>query len=94
MQRLDVERLGGFAGFGNPGSRLRSRGTLENAGLSATDRQCVDALFAHPPSPAGAAIDGFRYRLTRHTEAGSETIEIPEQHVPAAVRQCVRDELV
>ena len=90
---IEVERLGGFAGFGLPGSRLRSRGHVEVAHLAAADRTALAALFekapAAPPMP-----DGFRYRLTRQTAAGPQTVEIAEQHVPESVKGCVSDELI
>ena len=45
--------------------------------------------------PGGAHLpDSFRYRLTRQTARGPQTIEISEQHVPMAVRAIVKDELV
>jgi hypothetical protein len=91
--RVDIERVGGFAGFGGPGSRLRSRGSLESAQLSAADRQSVDALFTRPPK-ANSTADGFIYRLTRHTNNGPQTVDVPEEHVPAIVKHSVKDEIV
>jgi hypothetical protein len=92
--RLQIERLGGLAGFG--GANLKSRGEVAMSDLSPADRQAVEALFADkgkaPPVPRGAA-DMFRYRITRQTPSGPETIEVPEQAVPAALRDSVRDVL-
>ena len=93
MAQVTVERLGGFGGFGLPGSRLRSRGKIDDATLSAADRAAVDALFDHPP-PGPPKPDGFVYRLTRGAGKGAQTIEVAEQHVPDAVKACVKDELV
>jgi hypothetical protein len=93
MAQLDVERLGGFAGFGLPGSHLRSRGVVETADLTPADQQALEVLFDNPPGGAHLP-DSFRYRLTRQTARGPQTIEIPEQHVPMAVRAIVKDELV
>ena len=95
--RLEIERLGGLAGFGLPGSRLRSRGQLDIAQLSAADRLAVDRLFDSPleGKPARDDVrDAFRYRLTRQTAHGARTIEVSEQHVPAALKDCLSDELV
>jgi hypothetical protein len=92
MGRLEVERVGGFAGFGSPGSHLRSRGRIEAADLAPADRKAVEALFDAPPSDH--APDAFRYRLTRQTAHGPQTVEVPERHVPMAVRAIVKDELV
>lgn len=95
---LDVERLGGLAGMGGPGSRIRSVGRLKGSELTAADRQHLGALFdgaAPPAEPAGAA-DGFRYRLTLHRPGAARpaVVELPEAAVPARVRGCVSDELV
>jgi hypothetical protein len=93
MGRLEVERVGGFAGFGSPGSHLRSRGRIEAADLAPADRTAVEALFEAPP-PGDQTPDAFRYRLTRQTAHGPQTVEVPERHVPMAVRSIVKDELV
>ena len=94
MGLLTVERIGGFAGFGNPGARIRSRGRIELASLSAAERQAVEALFgvrtsARPP----AQPDGFSYRISRTGKSGPETVQVPEVALPAAVIRCVRDDL-
>jgi hypothetical protein len=91
--RVEVERLGGLAGFGLPGSRLRSRGELDLAQLSSADSSALDALFGPPQTHADPSPDGFRYRLTRHDDAGTRVIEVPETDVPAALRDCVKDSL-
>jgi hypothetical protein len=93
---LDVERLGGLAGMGGPGSRIRSRGRLQGHDLSAADRTHVAALFggAKPPAEHPGAADGFRYRLTLHSAgAAAATVELPEAAVPECVRSSVSDEL-
>ncbi|HEY4079903.1 MAG TPA: protealysin inhibitor emfourin [Burkholderiaceae bacterium] len=95
--RLQVERLGGLAGFGGSGGRLRSHGEVAASALSARDQQAVHALFAQPSSSSRPAPpshpDGFRYRLTRQTPQGPQSVEVPEAHVPEAVRAVVKDEL-
>ena len=90
---LKVERLGGLAGFGNPGSPLKSRGELALADLAAADREAVDALFAGRGGKRAGVPDGFRYRLTHVSARGERTIEVHEAAVPAAVARCVRDTL-
>ena len=92
MATVRVERIGGFAGFGLPGSRLRSRGEVDSAQLSAADRAALDALFEPPPATVPQP-DAFVYRLTRRAAAGEQTVEVAEQHVPAALQSCVSDEL-
>ena len=89
---LEVERLGGLAGFGTAGSRLRSRGQLDVSTLSAEDRQALELLFSRPPANP-LRPDEFRYRLTRSLDHGPESVEVPESQVPAAVRSAVKDEI-
>jgi hypothetical protein len=94
VDRLQIERLGGFAGFGGP--HLKSRGELALSDLSPADRQAIEDLFRDPqkakPTHPGEA-DAFRYRITRQTAAGTQTIEVPGNAVPAAVRDSVKDSL-
>ena len=93
MTRLRVERVGGFAGFGLPGSRLRSVGELDAGTLGSADRAAVDALF-EPRRPAAKRLpDAFVYRITRSGPSGEETVEVPESQVPESLRDCVQDEL-
>src|SRR5215470_8412156 len=89
VDRLQIERVGGLAGFGGP--HLKSRGEL-----SLADRQAIEDLFNDPrkaaPAQRGEA-DAFRYRITRQTAAGPQTIELPGNAVPAALKDSVRDVL-
>lgn len=95
MAILQVERIGGLAGFGGAGSHLRSRGQLDIEALSAAEQQAVEALFqSHGKEKASQMRDGFRYKITRVTSGKSETIEAPEAVVPVAIAQCVKDEIV
>ena len=94
MPQLHVERLGGLAGFGG-GGHVRSQGQLDTDALSAQEQRAVEALFKpHGKTKASPVRDGFRYRITRDTAAGTESVEVPEEAVPSAVAQCVKDELV
>ena len=95
MTLLKVERVGGFAGFGLSGSRLRSQGEQEMSALSAADQAAVEALFRNRGrvTAAGPQADGFRYRITRVAGGQEETVEVPEAAVPAALRNCVTDTL-
>lgn len=95
---LHIERLGGLAGMGLPASHLRSEGRLATGALSEADRAAVDRLFTRKPATRGAASqvrDGFRYRITRVSAAGTaEVVEVvTESRVPKALLDCIRDEL-
>ena len=76
-------------------ARIRSRGQIDTATLSAADQKAVDSLFQtgrRLGSREGA--DDFRFRISRTTAVGTETVEAPETHVPAALASCVKDEFV
>jgi hypothetical protein len=92
MGTLKVERVGGMAGFGGP--HLKSHGDVAVDSLSPADQAAIDTLFARgsKPAPAGSG-DMFRYRITRTTPKGAQTIEVPAGLVPAAVADSVRDVL-
>ena len=95
MPVLYVEKLGGLAGFGGSRARIRSRGQIDSAALSTADQNAVALLFeAGGISPPAAGADYFRFRISRTTAAGTQTIEVPESGVPAALASCVKDELV
>ena len=90
---IKVERVGGFAGFGLPGSRIESKGRVDLGGLSHEDKAAVDRLFSHVQPHTVGSPDAFRYRLTRLSPGGEQTVEVPEHQVPQAVRDCVKDQL-
>jgi hypothetical protein len=95
MAKLHVERIGGLAGFGGHGAHVRSHGEIDTTGLSAAEQHAVDRLFqSKGKSKSSQARDAFRYRISRITPAGVETVEVPQEAVPAALSQCVKDELV
>jgi len=93
MAKVDVERVGGLAGFGSPGSHLRSRGCIDASQLATKDQGTLEALFARGGGQGTHMPDGFRYRLTRLVGGRTETVEVPEHELPAPVRDCVQDEL-
>ena len=93
MDLFEIERVGGIAGFGGPGSHLRSRGQIDGAHLAPEDRQAVEALFARAKGRGEPVADGFRYRITHHTSSGSKTVDIPEEQVPSVLRKSVKDEI-
>ena len=93
MDRVYIERVGGLAGFGLPGSHLKSKGDISMTELSPADRSALDALFDSKGKAAPPMPDGFRYRITRQTANGPQTIEVPENSVPTALKNCVKDEL-
>jgi hypothetical protein len=93
MDRLDIERLGGVAGMGTARSRLRSRGSVDLAALTDTDRAAVERLFEAGGAAPSPGADAFRYRLTRETPQGPVTIEAPHEGLPAALTESLRTEL-
>jgi len=89
--RINVERIGGLAGFG--GSRLKSAGVIALSDLSPADRDALDAFFQGAPTAHTPKPDAFVYRITRNDGGASKTIEVSEEHVPAAIRGCVKTTL-
>jgi hypothetical protein len=88
MSELKIERVGGIGGFGLPGGRLKSRGTVATGDLSEGDKAAVERLFARGDAPRDDNNPhGFRYRITR----GDETVEVAEGEAPAALTGAVRD---
>jgi hypothetical protein len=91
---IHVERFGGLAGFGGSATRLRSRGALSLASLPEPERRAIEELFnTGGTSAAGDTRDGFRYRITRNTAEGAETVEANAAAVPPSLHRCVKDEL-
>jgi hypothetical protein len=94
MKLLIVERIGGFAGLGAQGSRIKSRGQVSLASLSAEDQTVIEHLFENRAKYTSPAVpDGFCYRLSRTVKTGVESIEVPESLVPRSIASCVKDEL-
>ena len=88
---VKVERVGGLAGFGGP--RLKSAGEVAMSALSAADRKAVEAMFRDAARSGARKPDGFVYRITRQRDGETKTVEISEEHVPEAVRKCVKSSL-
>jgi hypothetical protein len=94
MGKLHIERLGGLAGFGGAMAHIRSQGELDTEALSAEEKRSVEALFHRRGAPKHQhERDAFRYRISRTTPEGVETVEVPETAVPAVLSKCVKDEL-
>ena len=87
MDRLKIERRGGFAG-------LKAGAEIDIDGLPEADRQAIEALFAarQPFAPAPGA-DRFEYVMTRETGAGARQVTVPEHLIPPFVRRAVKDRL-
>jgi hypothetical protein len=94
MSKLKIERLGGLAGFGGKNSHLQSSGEINMDELSAEDKKAVEELFQSKDKiKSTSARDTFRYRISRMTSKGLETIEADEEKIPTTLKQCVRDEI-
>lgn len=94
MDLLTIERVGGLAGLGGQGSRIKSRGQVALASLCAEEQTAIEHLFAsHTTKRAVPVPDGFCYRVTRTLRTGVKTIEVPEDALPQFLVRCVKDEL-
>jgi hypothetical protein len=96
MSTVKIEKIGGLAGFGLPGSRIKSRGETAISALSRADQAWIEASFQKPPGSqeAGNERDTHRYRITRTENGRDQTIEVPEAQVPHALKACVTDKLL
>jgi hypothetical protein len=95
--QLLIERLGGFAGMGLPGSHIRSQAMVAGKALSTEESRSVAALFATPPQAGAAAVkgaDGFRYRLTLRRNHKVQKIEVSEAALLVSLQERVQDELI
>jgi len=93
---VHIERLGGLAGIGSPGSHIRSRALLKGSELSARERDSVTALFARGAGSVAPAPrpDAFRYHVTLFAAGGRREIEVGEAELPQSLQARVRDELI
>ena len=96
MGTVKIEKIGGLAGFGLPGSRIKSSGETGISALSRADQAWVEALFQKPPrsQQAGNERDTHCYRITRTKNGRDQTVEVPEAQVPHAIKACVTDKLL
>ena len=99
---LEIERLGGFAGFGT--GALRSKGRCRWADLSPDQQATVEGFFAagtvaldeharRTGDKKPGEADTFTYRITRQRDGRTETVDVPDPLMPAPLRECVRDTL-
>jgi len=91
--QLKVERIGGFGGFGLPGSHLKSMGNISIADLPPDDLHQINRLFQGNIHLNAPKTDGFRYRITMWIGDTLKTIEVPEENVPVSIRNSVKDTL-
>lgn len=99
MGMLKIERIGGFGGFGLPGSKLESSGEQAMSALSAADQASVEALFKNPKRVSVSqkertrAPHKFTIKITRTINDQKQTVEVPEEVVPEALKACLTDKL-
>ena len=85
--RYIIERRGGFAG-------LKASGAIDGDALNPDDRETLEQLLdTEEPIAADPGADRYTYVVTRETELGSTTREIPESVIPAAVAEVVSPEI-
>lgn len=95
MSKLKIERIGGLAGFGTKNSHLRSIGEIDTDDLSKEDKSIIKDLFkSQSNKEITQAIDTFRYKISRVTNKGIESIEVNEEKIPVTVSQCLKDEII
>ena len=78
MSDIVIEQLGGIVGGGAGPGPLRMEGRVPWSALTPADQTKVSALFTQR-RPVNA---NFRYRLTRDSPNGPETIEVLPENVP------------
>jgi hypothetical protein len=95
MGTLKIERVGGLAGYGVSGSKVKSTGEQAVSALSTADQASVESLFRDPKGQQGSGLerDAFRYRISRVINGKNQTVEVPESAVPPALKACVSDKL-
>jgi hypothetical protein len=87
MDKLIIERRGGFAG-------LKAKGELDVSALDAPTREVLDKLFAAKKKfPAARGADRYIYTLTRGSGADAKSVEVPEHLMPPTVAGSVKDRL-
>jgi len=95
MSKLKIERIGGLAGFGSQNSRLRSVGEINMDDLSEKDKKTVEDLFASQGKvEKNLSMDAFRYRISRMTPEGMESVEDSEEKIPSAIKQTIKDQII
>jgi hypothetical protein len=83
--------------MGGANSHVKSQGEVEDHALSSDDREAIEALFRSKEkrgAKQSEVRDGFRYKISRVTAAGVETVEAPESAIPPILARSVKDELV
>lgn len=94
--RIEIERFGGLAGVGLPGSRIRSRVLLRGSDLSDAERASIEKAFnkraAGDDNPTNA--DAFRYHITIHNEGGSEELDAGPGNLMESLQNRIQDELI
>ncbi|MDQ0454150.1 protealysin inhibitor emfourin [Rhizobium paknamense] len=93
MGDLHLEKLGGFAGFGGAGAKLKCCGVYAAEQLDDAERSLIETFFEGNPL-ATRSMDGFRYRITWPERFGERSVEVSENLVPEALRKAVKDRLL
>jgi hypothetical protein len=87
MERFIIERRGGIAG-------LKGRGEIAAEELDQSDRETLKGLFKGGKKlPRDEGADRYTYTVTRESDSGSKTVEVPETMMPRALTRIVKDQL-
>jgi hypothetical protein len=92
-QRIKIEKLGGFAGFGSS-AHLRSEGEVELEKLAEPDRVKVAGLLARDTKDHPSSLSQFVYRLTWEDRGETKSVDVGEDELPQSVIAAVKDELI
>lgn len=91
--KIEIERVGGLAGFGS--AHLKSMGSIELEELSEEEQKAVKQLFRTKGSKGPSQNrDTFRYKIKRSVGDKTETTEVEESEVPDVVKAAVKDTLI
>jgi hypothetical protein len=92
-QRIKIEKLGGFAGFG-VSAHLRSEGEVELGKLPEADREKVEKLLAKDDHDHPDSLSRFVYRLSWEEHGKTRSIDVAEDDLPESLVAAVKDRLV
>jgi hypothetical protein len=94
--RIEIQKLGGLAGIGLPGSRIRSQVELRGSDLSPEERSSIEKLFEPKAADGGGppAADPFRFQITLNSGRSRHEIVVGQADLLESLQARVHDELI